>query len=222
MYKVLRSLNKIYENRHQPCFPAFSRREIQTAQSMFACDVAEIVKQMHGFAPDLADIAVRSFLVPFQPQLKPREESEGKHFAFKALLTPRGTWRKRATYFLSVEPGACHIAGGIVPPSHKIDKAVRNFIVGHTDEFKSIVEDPEFKKMFPDFGAEIREKYPRGMQRDRTFEHYLYIREFAVCKKLNNRFFSSETWRTEVAEMFRVMQPLVDFINRAIDETGEP
>lgn len=221
MYKVLRFLNRMYENRNVPNFYADNQTEFKAAQSMFACDVSEILRQMECFAPELRGIQVRSCMQQFRPNLSPDEVMTGRRHCFNAVLARCEDRRTHASYQLCLEPENCFVAGGLVIPNAKSEKKIRNFIIQHTKEFEEVINAPHFKMLFPNFGDELRQKYPRGLQREERFEQYMYIREFVVRKKLNNRELSSKYWRSDVAKIFHSMQPFVNYLNHAIDHADD-
>ena len=54
----------------------------------------------------------------------------------------------RAGYYLHIEPDNCLLCGGIWCPDPPLLKALRQSIYDNCDEFREILEEPAFKKLY--------------------------------------------------------------------------
>lgn len=64
-------------------------------------------------------------------------------------INSRGKKSNHCGYYIHLEPGHCMLAGGSWCMPSNMLKAVRQSVVDNIDEYRSIVEDPAFKSIFP-------------------------------------------------------------------------
>ena len=65
------------------------------------------------------------------------------------------------------------LAGGSLCLPSNILKALRQSIYDNIDEYRSIVEDPEFQQFFPIVGEDFLKTAPKGFPKDFKYIDYL-------------------------------------------------
>ena len=121
-------------------------------------------------------------------------------------------------YYLHVQPGNTLIAGGSWCPPAPLLKHIRERIVYDIDEFRAIVEAPEFRAIYPVVGEEPVKTMPKGFPKDFPFPEYLRPRLYTVYHPLSDDFLLQPDWLDKLDTMFRVMQPFNQFLNEVFDE----
>lgn len=101
---------------------------------------------------------------------------------------PLGKKSLTAGYYLHIEPGQTAIYGGsyYMPPD--LLRELRNEIYANVDEYRAIVEAPEFKKLFPTVGYDPLKTAPKGFPKDWPYIDYLKPRMFGVSAPLADDF----------------------------------
>lgn len=137
-------------------------------------------------------------------------------------INAHGKKSEHCGYYLHLEPGNCLLAGGSICPSPKVLKALRQAIFENIEEYISIVEDPAFKKYFPEVGGENRLKTaPKGFPKDFEYIDYLKCKEYVCTYTLPNDFFARKDFLDEVEKAFKQLKRFADFVNFTIDELEE-
>jgi len=114
--------------------------------------------------------------------------------------------------------GYCLLAGGSLCPPPDILKALRQSVYDNIDEYRSIVEDPAFKKYFPVIGENFLKTAPKGFPKDFKYIDYLKPKEFICSYQVPDEFFLDEKMLDNVSDVFKQLKRFSDFTNYTIDE----
>lgn len=121
-------------------------------------------------------------------------------------------------YYLHLQPGECLLAGGCWQLPTKILRVIRQTIVDGEDTFRKIVEEPDFKRLFPTFTSDPLKTLPRDVPKDFSHPEYLKCRNYCICNEVPDAFFNHKDWMEEVTHRFKLMRPFMDFINDTVDD----
>ncbi|MHC1708551.1 MAG: DUF2461 domain-containing protein [Bacteroidales bacterium] len=125
-----------------------------------------------------------------------------------------------AGYYLHLEPGGKSFAGGgiYMPPADSL-KLVRQEIFYNVDEFKKILNHKDFKKIYnglDSMGDELK-KAPQGYDPAWPDINLLKYKSYVVGKYMSDEELSSNNALEGILPAFKSLQPLVSFINRALE-----
>jgi uncharacterized protein (TIGR02453 family) len=139
---------------------------------------------------------------------------------FGAFIAMGGRKGINGGYYIHVEPGECFLAGGIYMPSGPMLKAIRMEIFDNIQEFKEIIQAPDFVKHFGKrLGDEQLKSAPRGFPKDFPDMDYLKYKHYTVLKNEPDTIYQNPGFIREVIEVFRAMAPFNRFLNHAVEET---
>lgn len=135
---------------------------------------------------------------------------------------PSGKKSMRCGYYLHIEPDNCFFAAGTVCLPSPLVKAIRQSIYDEIDEYRSIVESDEFRRVFPRIGENLLKTAPKGFPKDWRYMDYIRPKDFCCSTDI----FSEESMSRD--DFPRSLLPVViqagrfnDFINYAIDEFND-
>ncbi len=99
-------------------------------------------------------------------------------------------------------------------------KKIRQEIDYCLEEFKTIVESKNFKSIYGEL--ERAEEYaliniPKGYEKDNPAAEFLKLKSWIATRTLTDAELISNDLNKKVTEAFDALQPLVKFINRAIE-----
>lgn len=137
---------------------------------------------------------------------------------FGGYINAKGKKSNHCGYYVHVQPGSCMLAGGSLCLPPNILKALRQSIYDNIDEYRSIVEDPEFKKFFPVIGEDWLKTAPKGFPKDFKYIDYLKPREFVCSYNVPDEFFLAADILDKTEETFRQFKRFADFLNYTIDD----
>lgn len=133
-------------------------------------------------------------------------------------INARGKKSMHCGYYIHLEPGNCMLAGGSWCMPKDMLKAVRQSVVDNIDEFRSIVEDKSFKQYFSEIGEEHLKTVPNGFPKDFAFPQYINCKDYTVCYKVDDSFFSSPDFLDEIENVYKQLKRFADFTNETIDD----
>ena len=106
-------------------------------------------------------------------------------------------------YYLHLEPDNIFFAAGTIGHPPAVLKAIRQAVFDEIDEYRSIVEDPGFRKLFPTLGDDPLKTAPKGFPKDWPYIGYLRPRNFIASGPVDEALLSS--W-----PLAKVLSPYVE------------
>lgn len=135
------------------------------------------------------------------------------------VCPPYGKKSLLSGYYLHLEPGASMICGGNYGLPSGLLKAVRKDIYENIDEYMGIVDDPEFKRLYPAVGEERLKTAPAGYDKNWEYIDYLRPKDYSVAAMLPDSFFYDSD-PAKLRPYIEQAKRLNDFVNFAITESG--
>ena len=139
----------------------------------------------------------------------------------------------RGGYYIHLEPGNCLLACGNYWLPTNILTACRNEIMSDINRWLGIVESRKFINFFgkpgggewsdegaapKGFGLSVLATAPKGFPRDYEHVEYLKLKDYCCWKRVPDTFFDGDGWLDEMAKVFQVAKPMMDFVNAVIDD----
>lgn len=131
---------------------------------------------------------------------------------FSAVLGKKGRKCIQAGCYLHMEPGNSALHAGIWWPESDILSRLRSEVDANIEEFKSILENPEFSSRFRFYGDKLK-VVPRGYSKDNPNAEYIKMKEYLCIKEVTDDYFFCENWVEKVAEDFSYVKDFNTFLN---------
>lgn len=140
-----------------------------------------------------------------------------------AGINAHGKSAHEGGYYVQAGPavGGSYVAsglyGGVWEPDSRTLKKLRKAIVDNIEEFREIIDDEELNRYFPGWvGAKLK-TVPQGYAKDHPDADLLRLKEYGKACECCEDFFTGD-WTAEASRRFRLLKPMVDFLNYSIDE----
>lgn len=144
--------------------------------------------------------------------------------AFRAHISSKGKLPVPVGYYLMIKPaGHSFLGGGLFADMFKdATVMIRDYIVRNGEEWDAIIHEPEFEKYFTVRGTALK-NVPAGYEKGHPQAEYLKFKNWYLEYPIRDEeLFDAETFLTKAAELFRVMKPFNDYLNRALAEFRVP
>ncbi len=138
--------------------------------------------------------------------------------AFRAHISSQGKLPVPVGYYLMIKPGnQSFLGGGLFADMFKDATAmVRDYIAGNGEEWERIIHDPEFEKYFTVQGTALK-NVPAGYEKGHPQAEYLKYKSWYLEYPLKDgELKDAEAFVAKAAELFRVMKPFNDYLNKAL------
>lgn len=190
----------------------------KAATTAFARLAEQMIAKIGEFDPTVAGLSVQSTLYRFYRDTRFSADKSPYKRHFGSYINARGRKSQHGGYYLHLEPGSCLLGGGSYSLEPPVLKAVRTTVMERIDEFRAIVEAPAFVRRFPEIGWERLKTLPVGFPRDFAYPQYLRPKDYSVACHLPDTFFLEDGWMDRAADIFRLMKPMMDFVNDVVDD----
>lgn len=137
---------------------------------------------------------------------------------FGAFISKGGRKSPFAGFYIHIEPGGSFVGGGVYAPQAEYLKAIRTEIFEKTEEYKSIVNNDDFKKYFVEIYGEKLKTSPRGFSKNFPDIDLLRNKNYAVVYKVNDSFWVSSKLLENLLEIFNIQFAFIEFLNKAVSK----
>ena len=229
-HRILSFLNGIARNNNREWFLK-NKTEYLAVRADFEADVTKAIMRIASFDDSIAHITAKDATYRFNrdTRFSPDKSPYKRHFG--AYIAAHGKKAMHGGYYIHIEPGNSMLSCGSYWLPTNVLTACRNEIMVNIDEWRSIVENDEFVRLFGragehtwtetgsnGFGSEHLKSCPAGFPRDYEHIQYLRMKDYCVWHAVTDDFYSSDGWLDYMEHVFRVGRPMMDFINAVIDD----
>ena len=138
--------------------------------------------------------------------------------AFRAHISSKGKLPVPVGYYLMIKPeNQSFLGGGLFADMFKDATAmIRDHISGNGEEWERIMHEPAFEKYFTVKGTALK-NVPAGYEKEHPQAEYLKFKSWYLEYPIKDEELGdAETLLVKAAEIFRVMKPFNDYLNKAL------
>ena len=139
--------------------------------------------------------------------------------AFRAHISSMGKLPVPVGYYLMVKPGdLSFLGGGLFADMFKnATTMVRDYISQNSEEWEQITHAPDFRKYFSVRGTALK-KVPSGYEKGHPQAEFLKFKSWYLEYPIKDaEFMDAEVFLAKAAELFRLMKPFNDYLNKALE-----
>jgi len=134
-----------------------------------------------------------------------------------ASFSRRGGERLAAGgFYFSVSHDQIEVAGGIYHPAPETMLVVRTHIAEHHQELHSILTDRKVRKLLGELQGDQLTRAPKGFDPGHPAIKLIKMKDWILDTNLDLSLSTTPKLYREVADRFRVMTPLIEFLNRPL------
>ena len=138
--------------------------------------------------------------------------------AFRAHISSMGKLPVPVGYYLMIKPGGqSFLGGGLFADMFKdATRMVRDYISAHGEEWEQIITAPSFQEHFTVGGSALK-NVPAGYEKDHPQAEYLKNKSWYLEYPIQDETLADgELFLSRAADIFRLMKPFNDYLNRAL------
>ena len=195
-----------------------NRERYKEAKEAFEVYVSVVMGEIQKFDREAVNAAPKDCIFRIFSDIRFTKDKTPYKTNFGAYIARGGRKSLLAGYYIHFEPGSSMLAGGIYMPQPDVLKAIRTEIYNNIDEFKSILNDPKFRKHFTAIEAPRLSRPPKGFPPDFKDISLLQYQYYSVGKGESDSAVVKPGYINEVSAVFRTMMPFNRFLNEAIKE----
>ncbi len=186
------------------------------AKASFEKSMQHFIDVVHDVDPSVGDLTPKECVFRIYRDTRFSKDKTPYKTNMGGFVAQGGRKSTLAGYYLHVEPGECMVAGGIYCPPSDVLKAVRREIYNFTDEFKTIINDKEFQKVFPQKFEDKLKMAPKGFPKDFEDIELLKYKSYAPLHPATDKELQGPKAIQNITHVIKTLEPHNSFINRGI------
>lgn len=212
-------LRRLSTNNNRPWFQEH-KAEYDIMRAKWLADLDRLIAAMAQWQPDLAGQSGKTAAYRIYRDTRFSTDKTPYKTYLSALISPFGRKTTYASYYIQVGLDADNtgLFGGLWCPEPPILRKLRNAIVDNIEEFDQIITNPDLETYFPGWCGNKLKTIPKGWDRNHPQAELLRLKDIGKQCLLPLSFFENPNWTDEAAGIFKLLKPLIDFINYSIDE----
>jgi len=178
----------------------------------------ELIKALHHVDPQVnVDLDPKRCVQRIYRDIRFRKDKTPYKNNFGVSIPTSGPKNGGVEYYFQIQPGKSFMAGGYWMPETDHLKAIRQEIDYNAHPLKSIIDNPEFKKLFGDFRKQEQLKtVPREYSADNENIELLKLKSFIVWHQISDKELAKPTAIEYLAFVCSKIYPLNVFLRNAI------
>ena len=216
---ILHFLSELKNNNNREWF-AENKVWFEQAKAEFEELSKNLISEISKFDEDIKHVEVKDCIFRIYRDIRFSHDKTPYKMHFGIYIASHGGRKsQRGGYYLHLDPEKSFIGCGVWMPQPNVLKALRQSIFDNIDEFNEILQNPEFKKSFPELTDEGKaKKVPQGFPADFPQADLLKNKHFLVDHVLTDTELSSPDFVAILASLMKKTYPFLSFLNYTVDE----
>jgi len=214
-------LDRLKVNNDRNWFAA-NRQIYDELRTLWLADIDRMLSYMSVWEPSFASLTAGQCAYRIYRDTRfSQDKTPYKTFFSASVSTGGHRTGNRAGYYIEIGRASSYdqgLYGGIWCPESAVLKKMRHAIVDNIEEWEEIIHEPQIMELFPGWCSTTLKTIPKGWDRNHPQAEYLRMTNYGKSRPCSDDFFLDPGWPQRAAELFRILRPLVDFINYTIDE----
>lgn len=123
-----------------------------------------------------------------------------------------------AGYYIHIEPGGSFVGGGSYCPPADALKAFRTEIFDQPEDFKQLINNESFRKIYPKLYDDKLKTAPKGFPKDFADIDLLKYKSFAFGSPIDDSVVASDAFVENILRSMKELYPVNKFLNSALDK----
>ena len=216
-------LTELKNNNNREWFKAH-KKQYDRLYAWFIKEVQEVIERIAVFDPEVAGLEAKGCIYRIYRDIRFSLDKTPYKTHFGAYITGVSDRTScYAGYYIHLEPEGSFLSGGAWNPPPPLLKKLRKDIYDNIDEFLGIIENKEFKALYPELEGGMLKRIPPEFPADSPYAEILKHKDFVVSARKPDAFFGTDNWKDVVIEDFKRLYPFNRFLNYTIREfLGRP
>ena len=214
---TLKFLKDLEKNNNKAWFDAH-RPQYETAKADFYTLVEKLIAAIAKFDAPIGQLPVKQCVFRINRDVRFSKNKSPYKNNMACYFNQAGKNGLGGGYYLHIEPGKSFAGGGIWVPEPPVLAGIRQEIDYNFSEWKKIIENKKFKQVFTE-GIKSNDKLvrpPKGYDENNPAIEYLKMKSFIVSKPFADKDLQAKNFVADVANTFKSMKPMIDFLNTAM------
>lgn len=219
---ILRYLSDLKANNNREWYHAHKKEKTE-AMKEFESLVQDFMIIISKDEPDVLQYQPKDFIFSLVRDTRFSNDKSPYRPAFRAHISPKGKLPIPVGFFIYIEPdGNSIIGGGLFADMFRdATTMMRNYLIQHAKEFEEILSNKQFSDYFQLLGTKLK-RPPKGYDPDFPYIEYMKYKNWFVEYHLDDADLIKENIVDTCIDLYHVLKPFNDFINKALIDFKMP
>ncbi|MET0393043.1 MAG: DUF2461 domain-containing protein [Chitinophagaceae bacterium] len=217
---TLKFLKELEKNNNKPWFDAH-RAAYEAARADFAIFIQRVIDTHAKKDPSIGHLVAKDCLFRINRDVRFSKNKAPYKNNFGASINKGGKKAvASAGYYFHLQPGASFTGGGIWMPGPEELRKIRQEVDYNFNDLKKIIGSKKFRSVYADLSHDAAFKLvrlPKGYEADNPAAEYLKLKSFITEIRLRDADITSKDLVKRTVMAFEALQPLIEFINQALE-----
>ncbi len=194
------------------------KAEYQAANAQFEELVQSLILRIGEFDTSVLGHAPKELTFKLVRDTRFSHDKSPYNPAFRAHISSMGKLPVPVGYYLMLKPGGqSFLGGGLFADMFKeATQMVRDYIAAHGSEWEAVITAPAFQQHFSVHGTALK-NVPAGYEKEHPQAEYLkYKSRYLEYPNQDEDLTDGDLFLAKAVEMFHLMKPFNDYLNRAL------
>lgn len=213
---ILDYLGDLRNNNNREWY-AGHKTEYQNANQEFLKVIEAMMLELGKEEPEILSYEPKELTFKLVRDTRFSKDKSPYNPVFRAHISTKGKLPIPVGYFLVLTPGGSFLGGGLFADMFKdATGMVRDYITAHGEEWEQVIRNPDFASRFKVQGSALK-NVPRGYDSSHPQAEYLKNKSWYLEYPVDNELvLCTEKFIKVAVEIFRLMRPFNDFLNKAL------
>lgn len=208
-------LKKLKKNNNRDWFHA-NKNLYEDAKYDFEVFIFELIQKISDYDESVSGLEPKDCFFRIYKDVRFSKDKTPYKTNLGASINEGGRKAPTAGYYVHIDPTEYFLGSGLYMPTPEKLLAVRKKIAARPKEFKNIVENKEFRRIYGKlWGGDSLKSAPKGFAKDHPMRDYLKLKSLIGGHNVTEEKVLSKGYADYTAKIFRVIKPLNDFLNGA-------
>jgi uncharacterized protein (TIGR02453 family) len=215
---ILNFLKALKENNNREWFEE-NKAWYEKSKQAFSEFVELLLFEIRSFDPGIGVLAPKDCMFRIYRDVRFSKDKSPYKTNFGAYISRGGKKLNFAGYYFHIEPGEYFMSGGVYMPQGPVLKAIRQEIFHRIDEFKAILNAPDFKKYFNGLSdVEKMKTAPKDFPKDFPEIDLLKYKHYIMMRNITEKQLTQSSLVKEARDTYKAMVPFNNFLNNVIED----
>ena len=178
--------------------------------------IAALNRDLAKYAPDFVTEPKKALFRIYRDTRFSKDKTPYKTHVAASFSRRGSTGLGTGGYYFSVSHDQVEIAGGIYHPFPDTMLAVRQHIAELHEEMRSILAAKKVRKLLGNLQGDELTRAPKGFDPEHPGLDFIKKKDWILDVTLDAKMANTPALYREIAERFRAMAPLIDYLNRPL------
>ena len=217
MQLILKYLSDLSENNNREWYHEH-KAESKAANAEFEALIQALIFRIGEFDSSILHNDPKTLTFKLVRDTRFSHDKSPYNPVFRAHISSKGKLPVPVGYYLMIKPdNQSFLGGGLFADMFKdATTMIRDYIAQNGEEWEKIIREPEFEKYFTVEGKALK-NIPAGYEKEHPQAEYLKFKSWYLQYPIKDQQLNdAEAFIAKAAELFRIMKPFNDYLNKAL------